>query len=84
MEDRRRIAILITNHLKSQLNSGNFSEEALESLEVAVQCIESAYSLNPTDSNRVHINLETIIKEFYKSVSAGGQKVKIVYPYTYY
>ncbi|XP_025421759.1 small glutamine-rich tetratricopeptide repeat-containing protein alpha-like isoform X2 [Sipha flava] len=71
MDDRRRIAIIIVNHLKNELKSGNFSEDSVESLEVAVQCLESAYSLNPPDSDRVHINLENIIKEFYLKASSG-------------
>lgn len=72
MEDKKKLALLIVNHLKNQLTNGGFSEESLESMEVAVQCIESAYDLNPTESDYVDYKLENIVKEFYH---AKEQKV---------
>ncbi|XP_050426135.1 small glutamine-rich tetratricopeptide repeat-containing protein beta-like [Adelges cooleyi] len=64
MEEKRKLAILIINHLKKELNTARFSSDAEESLEVAVQCIESAYSISPTESNGVSMELETIMKEY--------------------
>lgn len=72
MEDKKKIAILIVNHLKSELKADSFSEESTESMEVAVQCIESAYNLNPTETDNVDVKLEDIIKENYQNV---GHKV---------
>ncbi|XP_025198197.1 small glutamine-rich tetratricopeptide repeat-containing protein alpha [Melanaphis sacchari] len=66
MEDKKKLALLIVNHLKSQLSNGSFNDESLESMEVAVQCIESAYNLNPTESNDVDAKLENIVNEYYK------------------
>ncbi|KAE9535197.1 hypothetical protein AGLY_007930 [Aphis glycines] len=66
MEDKKKMALLIVNHLKTQLNNGSFTDESLESLEVAVQCIESAYNLNPTESDDVDTKLENIVKDYYK------------------
>jgi small glutamine-rich tetratricopeptide repeat-containing protein alpha len=66
MEDKKKLALLIVNHLKTQLTNGGFSEESLESMEVAVQCIESAYNLNPTESDGVDVKLESIVKEYYQ------------------
>lgn len=66
MEDKKKLALLIVNHLKSQLSHGNFNDESLESMEVAVQCIESAYNLSPTESDRVDAKLESIVKEYYQ------------------
>jgi len=66
MEDRKKLALLIVNHLKSQLDSSGFSEESSESMEVAIQCIESAYSLNSTDSTNVSVKLENIVKQYYQ------------------
>lgn len=66
MEDKKRLALLIVNHIKTQLSNGSFNDESLESMEVAVQCIESAYNLNPTESENVDVNLESIVKEYYQ------------------
>lgn len=79
MEDKKKIAILIVNHLKSELKTDTFNEESTESMEVAVQCIESAYNLNPTETENVDVKLEDIIKEHYPNVEP---KVKI-YSYIY-
>lgn len=66
MAEKKKVALLIVNHLKTQLRNGSFSDDSLESMEVAVQCIESAYNLNPTDSDGVDIKLENIVKEYYQ------------------
>lgn len=66
MEDQKKLALLIVNHLKTQLSNGSFTDESLESMEVAVQCIESAYNLNPTESDDVDTKLENIVKDYYK------------------
>lgn len=66
MENKKKLALLIVNHLKTQLSNGSFSDESLESMEVAVQCIESAYNLNPTESDEVPVKLESIVKEYYQ------------------
>lgn len=66
MEDKKKLALLIVNHLKTQLSNSNFTDESIESMEVAVQCIESAYNLNPTESNGVDTKLEDIVKDYYK------------------
>ena len=65
MENNKKLALLIVDHLKTQLSNGSFSDESLESIEVAVQCIESAYNLNPTESDTVDAKLENIVKEYY-------------------
>lgn len=74
MEDKKKLAVLIVNHLKNQVQNGSFSDESLESIEVAVQCIESAYKLNPFESDFVDTSLESIIKEHY-----AGKEVSINY-----
>lgn len=62
MDMQKKIALLIIHHLKRQLSSGNFSEEAFESLEVSIQCIESAYNLTPNENEDLGINLEEILE----------------------
>lgn len=81
MENKKKMALLIVNHLKTQLNNGSFSDESLESMEVAVQCIESAYDLNPTESDNVEVKLERIVKEYYQ---VREQKVNICINYYVY
>jgi len=66
MENKKKMALLIVNHLKTQLSNGSFNDESLESMEVAIQCIESAYNLNPTESDNVDAKLEMIVKEYYQ------------------
>lgn len=68
MEDKK-MALLIVNHLKNQLNANKFTDESLESMEVAVQCIESAYGINSIDSNNVDITLENIVNTYYQQSS---------------
>lgn len=78
MEDKKKLALLIVNHLKNELQSGDFSEENMESLEVSVQCIESAYSLNATESDDVNIKLEDILKEYFQNGGGAQRPVKKV------
>ncbi|XP_001952444.1 small glutamine-rich tetratricopeptide repeat-containing protein alpha [Acyrthosiphon pisum] len=66
MEGKKKLALLIVNHLKTQLSNGSFSDESMESMEVAVQCIESAYNLHPTESDEIDVKLESIVKEYYQ------------------
>lgn len=68
MDDKKKLALLIVNHIKCQLNAGGLNADALESLEVAVQCIEAAFNLNPQESVKVDITLEEIIKKYYESL----------------
>lgn len=72
MEEKKKMASLIANYLKGQLGDGTYCEEAMESIEVAVQCIESAFNLSDTDTDNVGITLENIIKDYYQG---NGYKV---------
>lgn len=69
MEDQKTLALLMVNHLKSQITAGALSEESLESIKIAVQCIEWAYKLNPYESLFVDIKLEKIVTDHYLQVS---------------
>lgn len=76
MEPQKKLAILILNHLKNQLAfSDRFGSDALESLEVSVQCIESAYNIHPSESDHVDKKLEDIVKE-YDQCFGSDVKVK--------
>lgn len=77
MDNNKRLAVLILNHLKTQLNSGKFGGDALESLEVSIQCIESAYNIHSSESDFVDKTLEDIISVYDETVLIDGIAVKI-------
>ncbi|XP_049587228.1 small glutamine-rich tetratricopeptide repeat-containing protein alpha isoform X2 [Syngnathus scovelli] len=49
MTDSKRLAFSIIRYLHEQLQSGNLSSGAQESLEVAVQCLETAFEVSADD-----------------------------------
>ncbi|XP_043909922.1 small glutamine-rich tetratricopeptide repeat-containing protein alpha isoform X1 [Protopterus annectens] len=49
MTDTKRLAYSIVQFLKQQLSSGELSSDAQESLEVAIQCLETAFSVSAED-----------------------------------
>ncbi|KAM3620377.1 uncharacterized protein V6R79_022280 [Siganus canaliculatus] len=49
MTDHKRLAFSIIQFLHDQLQSGNLSSGAQESLEVAVQCLETAFEVSTDD-----------------------------------
>lgn len=79
MENQKKLTILIVNHLKSQIHAGVFSEESLESVEVAIQCIESAYNLNPSESVNVETKLEKIVNDYFLKTSESTVIIMVYY-----
>uniref|UniRef100_A0A6I8QBH2 Small glutamine-rich tetratricopeptide repeat-containing protein alpha n=1 Tax=Xenopus tropicalis TaxID=8364 RepID=A0A6I8QBH2_XENTR len=51
MADKKRLAFSIIRHLHDQLRNGGLSSDAQESLEVAIQCLETAFEVSIEDSN---------------------------------
>uniref|UniRef100_A0A4W6FGL6 Small glutamine rich tetratricopeptide repeat co-chaperone alpha n=1 Tax=Lates calcarifer TaxID=8187 RepID=A0A4W6FGL6_LATCA len=51
MTDNKRLAFSIIQFLHDQLQSGNLSSGAQESLEVAVQCLETAFEVSTDDQS---------------------------------
>ncbi|XP_006639838.1 small glutamine-rich tetratricopeptide repeat-containing protein alpha isoform X1 [Lepisosteus oculatus] len=51
MADTKRIAFSIIQFLHDQLNSGDLSSDAQESLEVAIQCLETAFGVSLEDQS---------------------------------
>ncbi|XP_019393848.1 PREDICTED: small glutamine-rich tetratricopeptide repeat-containing protein alpha isoform X2 [Crocodylus porosus] len=49
MADRKRLAYSIIQFLHDQLQNGGLSPDAQESLEVAIQCLETAYGVSMED-----------------------------------
>ncbi|XP_062868690.1 small glutamine-rich tetratricopeptide repeat-containing protein alpha [Trichomycterus rosablanca] len=51
MTDKKRIAYSIVQFLHDQLRSGDLSSDAQESLEVAIQCLETAFNVSTEDQS---------------------------------
>ncbi|TNM88076.1 hypothetical protein fugu_006297 [Takifugu bimaculatus] len=51
MADNKRLAFSIIQFLHEQLGSGNLSSGAQESLEVAIQCLETAFEVSTDDQS---------------------------------
>ncbi|KAG7456795.1 hypothetical protein MATL_G00239580 [Megalops atlanticus] len=51
MADTKRLAYSIIQFLHDQLNSGSLSSDAQESLEVAIQCLETAFGVSTEDQS---------------------------------
>ncbi|XP_075467526.1 small glutamine-rich tetratricopeptide repeat-containing protein alpha [Ascaphus truei] len=49
MEDKKRLAYSIIQYLHDQLHNGGLSSDAQESLEVAIQCLETAFGVSLDD-----------------------------------
>jgi len=62
MDSFQQLASAIIVHLKKEISSKRLSDEAAESLEVAVQCIEEAYKLE--DKSHVSINSTPLLQIF--------------------
>uniref|UniRef100_A0A8W8NRH0 SGTA homodimerisation domain-containing protein n=1 Tax=Magallana gigas TaxID=29159 RepID=A0A8W8NRH0_MAGGI len=53
MADVNKLAFSIVKFLKDQTTQESLSEDAIESLEVAIQCLESAYSIDTQDESHI-------------------------------
>ncbi|XP_068089989.1 small glutamine-rich tetratricopeptide repeat-containing protein alpha [Hyperolius riggenbachi] len=49
MADKKRLAYSIIQYLQDQLHNGGLSSDAQESLEVAIQCLETAFEVSMED-----------------------------------
>ena len=68
MSDKRRLVFSIIQFCQEELQSDGLSDDAKESLEVASQCLQSAYALNVEDKHlEVSKTLENIFLEATKN-----------------
>ncbi|XP_002738141.1 small glutamine-rich tetratricopeptide repeat-containing protein beta-like [Saccoglossus kowalevskii] len=58
MSDANRLVFAVIEFLESQVQVGNLSSDATESLEVAIQCLETAYGLD-TSNEEIANQLKT-------------------------
>lgn len=67
MADIKRLVFSIIEFFDDQIVSGDLSEDALESLEVAKQCLETAYSLNLSTDTEYRVS-RSLLDIFNQSV----------------
>lgn len=74
MADKRNLAQMIVKHLKEERESGGLDDDAMESLEISIQCIEQAYKL---DENPVQLsaNAKSLL-EIYANACTVSQADK--------
>ena len=64
--DKRRLIYSIVQFLNKELSSDDISEDAKESLEVASQCLQTAYCLAPEDT---HLEVSKSLEELFHSAT---------------
>ncbi|KAM9761813.1 small glutamine-rich tetratricopeptide repeat-containing protein alpha [Menidia menidia] len=67
MTDNKRLAFSIIQFLHDQLRSGDLSSDAQESLEVAVQCLETAFEVSTDDQS---LAVPVTLPEIFASATA--------------
>ncbi|KAL3978954.1 gephyrin [Sarotherodon galilaeus] len=67
MTDNKRLAFSIIQFLHDQLQSGTLSSDAQESLEVAVQCLETAFEVSTDDQS---LAVPMTLPEIFTSATA--------------
>lgn len=68
MSDKRRLVFSILKFLSSEMESKDLSDDAKESLEVASQCLQSAYALTLDDK---HLTVSKPLDEIFKTSTAS-------------
>jgi len=69
MSPVKRLALSIVQFLAEQKQYGNMSPDAQESLEVAVQCLETAFELSPEDVESLSVS-KSLLDIFQETVAA--------------
>ena len=78
MSDKRRLVYSIIQFCQKELQAEDLSDDAKESLEVASQCLQSAYALNTEDKHlEVSKSLPAIFQEATKNEPVSFQVVII-------
>ncbi|NWV33979.1 SGTA protein, partial [Grantiella picta] len=66
MADQKRLAYSIIQFLHTQLQSGSMSPDAQESLEVAIQCLETAFGVSMEDQS---LAVSQTLPEIFEAVA---------------
>eukprot|EP00069_Balaena_mysticetus_P010465 bmy_06681T0 len=70
MDNKKRLAYAIIRFLHDQLRHGELSSDAQESLEVAIQCLETAFGVTVEDSD---LALPQTLPEIFGAAAAGRE-----------
>uniref|UniRef100_A0A8I6G6V0 Small glutamine rich tetratricopeptide repeat co-chaperone alpha n=1 Tax=Rattus norvegicus TaxID=10116 RepID=A0A8I6G6V0_RAT len=70
MDNRKRLAYAIIQFLHGQLRHGGLSSDAQESLEVAIQCLETAFGVTLEDSD---LALPQTLPEIFEAATASKE-----------
>ncbi|XP_048198016.1 small glutamine-rich tetratricopeptide repeat-containing protein alpha isoform X1 [Perognathus longimembris pacificus] len=71
MDNRKRLAYAIIRFLQDQLRHGGLSSDAQESLEVAIQCLETAFGVTVEDTD---LALPQTLPEIFEAAASGKQE----------
>ncbi|XP_026941770.1 small glutamine-rich tetratricopeptide repeat-containing protein alpha isoform X1 [Sagmatias obliquidens] len=72
MDNKKRLAYAIIRFLHDQLRHGELSSDAQESLEVAIQCLETAFGVTVEDSD---LALPQTLPEIFEAAAAGRRSL---------
>uniref|UniRef100_A0A2K5DSD1 Small glutamine-rich tetratricopeptide repeat-containing protein alpha n=1 Tax=Aotus nancymaae TaxID=37293 RepID=A0A2K5DSD1_AOTNA len=70
MDNKKRLAYAIIQFLHDQLRHGGLSSDAQESLEVAIQCLETAFGVTVEDSD---LALPQTLPEIFEAAATGKE-----------
>ncbi|XP_015359105.1 small glutamine-rich tetratricopeptide repeat-containing protein alpha isoform X1 [Marmota marmota marmota] len=70
MDNKKRLAYAIIQFLHDQLRHGGLSSDAQESLEVAIQCLETAFGVSVEDSG---LALPQTLPEIFEAAATGKE-----------
>uniref|UniRef100_A0A3Q1MB35 Small glutamine-rich tetratricopeptide repeat-containing protein alpha n=1 Tax=Bos taurus TaxID=9913 RepID=A0A3Q1MB35_BOVIN len=74
MDNKKRLAYAIIRFLHDQLRHGELSSDAQESLEVAIQCLETAFGVTVEDSD---LALPQTLPEIFEAAAAGKVSLQV-------
>eukprot|EP00095_Tigriopus_kingsejongensis_P002211 maker-scaffold351_size199180-snap-gene-0.27 protein:Tk02211 transcript:maker-scaffold351_size199180-snap-gene-0.27-mRNA-1 annotation:"small glutamine-rich tetratricopeptide repeat-containing protein a" len=68
MTEKRRLVFSLVQFLQREMASDEHSDDAKESLEVASQCLQTAFCLSPDDA---HLEVNTQLEDLFRAATQG-------------
>ena len=75
-KDKRRLVFSIVQFLNNELASDHISEDAKEGLEVASQCLQTAYCMAPEDT---HLEVSTPLFDIFVNATKNEPVRNFIY-----